>query len=460
MALAMSDFAVDGEWWLAGTDRSRSGHLDFTVADGAKLTVVGLIPDDSDFIPEGSVILGKTVDGRKVTLLGCIETQREMVDEPDAINASHVFASVLLMNEHFLTEDAARFKVVLISYTDLEYWFGRRGLTREEWHRISYNEPEPITAAFEEYRVSIESHLAGVSGDWHHSFRESAGIRMESSEPLPLRTWQRDVIPILHSFVVLGVGRAVYSTLFRAYPTADPLREVEVLYGVRHMPVKQKAPVDELLCKGDDFAADASDVLGAWFKSAVRLQPVYDLYTGLFYKQGNYPLNRDFEFLGFVQALEAYLSRMGPGYNLNEADFAKVAEALVAALPSTLADEVRRAYTVNIQKNLNRRSLRSRINELVKGAEEIVRPIVPVSGDERRAFVDRVVSTRNYLTHYSEDLETVAVRDWRRLHLLTLQVRLLLEVCLLRAAGFGDVRIRALIRRTRRYRLLYDYLDA
>lgn len=72
------------------------------------------------------------------------------------------------------------------------------------------------------------------------------------------------------------------------------------------------------------------------------------------------------------------------------------------------------------------------------------------SADARKSFIESVVTTRNYLTHYDVSLEHRAATDVA-LYRLTLQLRAIIETCLLRELGFECDEIDEILQRVRRY---------
>jgi hypothetical protein len=60
---------------------------------------------------------------------------------------------------------------------------------------------------------------------------------------------------------------------------------------------------------------------------------------------------------------------------------------------------------------------------------------------DRDTFATKVKDTRNYFSHWSENLKDKAVKD-KELHLLTKDLQLLLELCIMTQLGFDIDRIR------------------
>ena len=60
--------------------------------------------------------------------------------------------------------------------------------------------------------------------------------------------------------------------------------------------------------------------------------------------------------------------------------------------------------------------------------------------ENKKDFIEKVVNTRNYLTHYDEELKEYAVFG-EDLYLLTQKLRICAGVCLLKKVGFDSEEI-------------------
>ena len=84
-------------------------------------------------------------------------------------------------------------------------------------------------------------------------------------------------------------------------------------------------------------------------------------------------------------------------------DFARVKSLLISAIP----ESVETGHRQSLQKRItfaNEYSFIKRLTTLIKGLTEDARNIVCNNRDN---FAKGIVSTRNYLTHYSDDPDTV-----------------------------------------------------
>lgn len=62
--------------------------------------------------------------------------------------------------------------------------------------------------------------------------------------------------------------------------------------------------------------------------------------------------------------------------------------------------------------------------------------MVGTKGEARAEFVQKVVATRNYQTHFDENKKDKAARG-KEFHHVAQQLKLLLEACLMEEIGFG-----------------------
>ena len=121
----------------------------------------------------------------------------------------------------------------------------------------------------------------------------------------------------------------------------------------------------------------------------------------------NQSLNIEFQFLGLLQALEAFHRRTLGGQYLSVGKYERVREHLVAQIPSSLTRDHKVALTSRIRYGYEF-SLRKRLSQLVGVITKDT--MAKITGSENLSgFIGRVVDTRNYLTHYDRSLKDNAM---------------------------------------------------
>jgi hypothetical protein len=189
--------------------------------------------------------------------------------------------------------------------------------------------------------------------------------------------------------VELPDGRSFCSDIYIFYLVRDPGRIIS----------------HEMLFSFVDIAEDFEKCLRNWFRKSEILRPVYDLYFGTLYAPSPY---MEPEFLSIIQAMESYH---------------------------------RRIYGKTL-------SLRKRLEETWQKYADVMDRLI----DDHNQFIDDLVNTRNYLTHYDKKKRAKA-KHGRELFVLTQKVRSMLQACLLTELGLSMEMIKCLMPRSRHYRL-------
>jgi hypothetical protein len=77
------------------------------------------------------------------------------------------------------------------------------------------------------------------------------------------------------------------------------------------------------------------------------------------------------------------------------------------------------------------------------------------SKKEQNLFIEKVTNTRNYLTHFTEELKAEAVLDPEGLHDLIEKMRLILQICFLEQIGFPFSEISKIFKSKIHYSMQY-----
>lgn len=170
-----------------------------------------------------------------------------------------------------------------------------------------------------------------------------------------------------------------------------------------------------------------------WLTRAEVLDPVYRLYLGTVYNPQMFLEER---FLNFVQTLEAYHRRTTDVLDLPESEHGKRMEAILGAVP-----EEYREWLEGKLRYSNELNLRKRFKHIFEEHPRTVDSVVGSSSRDKRTFVDKVIVTRNYRTHFDESLESRAARG-EELHRINEKLRRLIEMCLMAEIGFEDDEIK------------------
>jgi hypothetical protein len=189
-------------------------------------------------------------------------------------------------------------------------------------------------------------------------------------------------------------------------------------------------------------------VLRSWFAQYDKLEPVISLRIALLSHPQRY---REFEFLTYVQALEALHRRTHPPRTLVAAKrFATLHRKFVDAIP--VRWKAKPDLVAKLQY-LNEISLADRLRNLFAGNRELLSKLFK---DEAKDLA-LIKNIRNYLTHYEGKRRAKHLREYTgtvKFRYLTSKVLLLLEIAMLRSIGFSAIEVRRLIENDPTYRRL------
>ena len=149
-------------WWFPDKPETRlSGTLRINPYKTAVLEVIGYFENITDvpILTRHDIILGKTLDGRDVTLYACIETNRDW-NFPGFSRSSCNIGTVFI-GAHFLRKEDQNFKKLLVHYQNLDEWVNISGFQLENKDElvIRYKPPEVISVRpYEDWTISLEFH--------------------------------------------------------------------------------------------------------------------------------------------------------------------------------------------------------------------------------------------------------------------------------------------------------------
>ncbi len=182
------------------------------------------------------------------------------------------------------------------------------------------------------------------------------------------------------------------------------------------------------------------ELLSAWFGLHNTIDSVIGLYLLTQYDQGSFPF-LEAEFVSVVQAVESYHRRQRPGGVTNDEKFERRKQRILAAVSGK-----DRKWLKGPLKYSNEKRLRERITELVNETDQAIGRFV----EDRERFIESVVVTRNYFTHFDKEQEQERLQGLELLDAMNILL-VMLEVLLLRDLGFGAEESLAKVRATKRY---------
>ena len=173
-----------------------------------------------------------------------------------------------------------------------------------------------------------------------------------------------------------------------------------------------------------------------WYLKRETIGPISELYFSTLRGNSMYSENR---FLNLIQGLEAYHRQFVRNQEFPRAKYEKRKLRVLKDLPDSLKQWV--------SSNLsNEPSLRSRLTELVTGKKSLLSRLVP----DTDRFINTVVETRRYYTHYSQTKKRNVAKPHELIHLIR-PLTTLFEAVLLEELGLPKKKLDEIFTRRRRF---------
>lgn len=464
----MNSLEYNGHWWLPDNPQVQiSGRLKFDPVNGGALELIGSFKGfQLNTVLDSKIILG-FAEGKAITLYQCYDTGSKMnmsAGGPLSVTSSFII-NVVFVGHHFEKAEDIVFKSLSVNYSHLAAWTGITGFKfavrpNQENHLdqydVSYKFPEKVAAKVKDAIISFDYNFHD-GGDRIEEFRlkQTTFVKVEPPQALHFDDYLNNFYYHIQNFISLGVGKAVYPVAVRGKNENCKLQlkdekvvynDIDIFYQIRNSDeIDKKIHAFDMFFVFGDIKDGFEAYLNNWFNKAEMLQPVYDLYFAILYSPRMYLQHK---FLSLTQALETYHRRIHGGKYVADNEYKPIYESLINAIPEKLDSDFKTSLKTRLKYD-NEFSMRKRLKEILTKCNDILSPLIP----DKKIFIDDVVNTRNFLTHYDKSLEGKE-KNGKELYDLTEMMHFILDICFLEEIGIPGEKTKNLISRNKRYQYL------
>ena len=260
---------------------------------------------------------------------------------------------------------------------------------------------------------------------------QRAFVSILSDQPMPVEYFT-PLATKLRNFLRLATGQPVSINSATGYspeltrsdgPDVEYRVPIKVYYGdAGSSNKKQDVPWFQMLFTYPDVKGQIEEILANWLHSYEVFGPALDVY---FTAMSNTSQYLEVEFLQRVQGMETLHRRSFPETEMPDDEFSGMMDSLLLACPRD-----RREWLKGRLRYANELSLRRRLRTMIGPFEHLFG-----NNGQQRALINKVVVTRNYLTHYDSSLEGQAAKG-QDLRELTARLKALFQLHLLKLIGF------------------------
>lgn len=443
----------EGYWWRPGEeDNYAGGKVAFSPENGIVLNTFSSFAegmttmrlDASDF----DRLYGVTTDGNPVTLDTCQVVSSDYKSKKGGSAATlEMKWQYLLIGHHF--DDDIVFDRVRVTYPLLDSWSQVSGVN---YSGSFFENPSATVSAGDTFNIEYvfpESKTANI-GDFELKLLVNANFSIGKTSGAEINeTHYFDFIPhdevigvetaieqtgVLQDFLTLAIGKEIRVSKIIGRLKADQgYNDINVYFNTsHHFEVPDSIHPHRMIFTQNDIEDKFDTVLQKWFQKYDDLENTYNLYFSSLYDQQMY-LN--VQLLTLMQALEAYHRATSEDKYLPEEEYDKFYETIVERLPADLPEDFRSHLEHGTLKYANEYSLRKRLLNILDQHDSIFQSMDIVSEEK----LSEAVVTRNYLTHYDENIESVpqGKQMWNQIQVL----RVMVESVLLSEIGLSEDQI-------------------
>jgi hypothetical protein len=396
----MESFEWHGEWFIPESEKHVGGMLNFSEAEGIRLTLIGTLTSDLQALVtpiDYPLLHGITTDGKWVTLARCLPTNNSF--NSAGVPIQHFRAHQCYVGAHFESEDELRFDRATIRFSLLNEWSRTTGISMSPELTFSYKQPDSLIAESSAFRVELRHDALYSFGQHEASIRENPVLVIHAPNLISLQEFNASLFgPIRHLFTLIfgrpsRVDDVVMTTPNLVYEAPQSSRvPIQVIW--QPISIASGRPLGQPLIPYSWVHDKWNTIIPQWLDLSKKLEHIINLVFALYDMENTYI---ELRFLTALQALEGYHREMS-------------ANAGVRREPS----------------------LRNRLQDLIGRTANIVEGII--DGDR---YVALIVPARNALTH-RDRATSRRRRTGEELLLLTEQSRLLLETFLLLGIGVSN----------------------
>ena len=432
------EFKKSGYFWLPSVpDRKVPGILSISDGGSIDLEIIELLDHKTERLFNDSLkrIVGYIEEDEFVTLDNCGYKGGDLAIiglSKSSFRVTRAFTRV-----QYEEDEVPSFNTLTFSVEGIDDWIGISNdpqtttilyqhpesisfnLTKDIELSITFNEVRTSSWSPREERITQKTYFKLVSQD-ARELGELVSVARKITEFLCFAT---------NKIVCLDSMSATSDDL--AQETEDG-RTVPVLINIyyRSWPYAKDEPKINLYNMLFDFKEiqnDAERIINNWIKGYEQILPAFNLY---FLARMGAQTYLEERFLTLAQGLETYHRRTSDEKQMDEVEFDELVETLIENCPEEKRDWLERKLIF-----ANEIVLRKRIKRLIEPFKDLFG-----NKEKRKKLINRIVDTRNYLTHYDQRLKAKAA-EGLDLHILCQKMEVLFQLHFLQLIGFSQEEI-------------------
>ena len=444
------EYVKTGYFWLPDQDEKKiPGVLTIKNGGDIELEVVGLFDDSIKSLNSDDNldrIIGHVEKDGLVTLENCFYTNKNI--SFGGISKSKICVNKVLSGVAYELNEIVTFNSLSFSVDCLDEWVRISGISNDSDRKnrtatISYIPPEKISYVLDngmKLEICFAYTLPGFPNTTEAKITQRVYFKVSSEELRPLSDFT-EIAYKLTNFLCFSIDATV--TLKDLSATSKEIQRdggdgnkypvpVKVFYP--SIPFEKNAPDKSwhrMLFTYETIKSNAQDVFNNWLRAYEIMAPALSLY---FSTKNGAQKYLDGKFLALAQGLETYHRRTSVEKLMDSSEFDSLVSTISESCPEEHAEWLSGRLMHGNEINLGKR------------LKQIIEPFKDKLGSskERSKLLRKIVDTRNYLTHYSENLKDNAA-DGEELWVLCQKMEVIFQLHFMKVVGFSDKEIESVV---------------
>lgn len=396
------EFQIKGLWWIPQTENKVSGILFYKKGE-IELELIGSLTIGSEV--SSDIIFGFSDKGEKYTLIDGIKNYSSF-NVPGFPTDTYSIGS-FLVGENIENPKNIEFDYIRFYPTYFSKWIKKdlysteieKGRLKAVHFKKSNN--------FNEYVEILDSNVIEISektrdrslGDGF-TYKYKGGFEIKPKERKSIE-WFSDAMNNLQSLYTLFIGQPTYLENVEFYTksgnTHSPNKKISYFFRQGDVKINDKFHSRNTMVSYYQVNDNIGIILNNWFEKLDILKDAINIYQGDFYI--NMYLNT--RFLNSVQTLEIFHRSLFEGKTMIEEEYQKFTSELTDLLDKTFPQEYSKLIKGKLEHG-NEYSLSKRLREIIKSLNNESKTYLIGNSDSRGKFVQQLVDTRNYFTHFDK----------------------------------------------------------
>jgi len=389
-----------------------------------------------------------TVEGRGDLTLDDCRYNRKSVSLTGGISKSLIGAKFLVFGAHFPIDQPFEFDSVSFSVDGLDEWMSISGFRvssdfETKSYQLSFSLPDQeVFSLNEELQIVLccEGTFPLMPTRSEIRLVQNASIRLNSKSKRPFKDYS-PVIFKISTFLSFFLDRTV-SLRFVSARSGDFVRKypdgkefpIDFSLFYQSIPFESELPTIEcrdILATFPQFKSEFGSIIGSWFRAYDEIGPSMHLY---FASRSGAHRFIDARFISMAHCLETFHRRTSNSVRMDTAEYEVRVNSIIDNCDKSWREWLKGRLTHG-----NELSLRNRLAEIIDGIGEGF-----IGRSEAKQLVNEIVDARNYLTHYSKDLEEKAAKGGK-LWSLCMKMEAIFQIHLLKIMGLSSEAIEKLV---------------